>query len=175
MTSMLAIHDATVAGDLGRLRRAFGDAADFPNARDECGQTCLDHAICHGPASLVRALLDLGADPNYLDPGGFPALFAAIDRAAPDRHEVLAMLLAAGASVEQRGSNDYTPLHYAACRDDAVAVEILLRGGADSDARTRIDDYATPLEAAERFGHDIGADALRRLTSDRARPMREES
>lgn len=162
MNTILAIEAAAAAGDLNGLRAAFGAHPDFPNVRDECGQTCLEYAIYHGPVSLVRALLELGADPNFADSGGFPSLFAAIDRRAPDRHDVLALLIAAGADVQQRGVNDYTALHYAACRDDAVAVEMLLRYGADPAAVTRIDHYATPLEEAERFGHAIGAAALRR-------------
>jgi uncharacterized protein len=161
-----SLERALAAGDVDALREGFGDPSEFPNVRDECGQTVLDFAIYRGPVSLVRTLLELGADPNYSDDGGFPSLFAAIDRTAPDRHEVLAMLLAAGANVEQRGVNDYTPLHRAACRDDAGAVELLLRYGADPDARTRIDNYGTPLEEAEHFGHRIGAEALRRFTPE---------
>jgi ankyrin repeat protein len=158
----MRMESAIVAGDVDGLRAAFGDDPAFPNVRDECGQCLLDHAIYRGPPSLVRTLLALGADPNYEDGGGFPSLFAAVDRTAPDRHEVMAMLLAAGAKVDQRGTNDYTALHHAACRDDAIAVELLLRHGADPDARTRIDSYATPLEEAEQFGHRLGAEALRR-------------
>ena len=161
MRDWWAIEEAIASGDVERLREAYG-ADDFPNAPDECGETCLSHAIYRGPLSLVRALLDLGADPHYAADDGFPALFAAIDRAAPDRHEVLALLLAAGVDVERRGINDYTALHYAACRDDPTAVEMLLRHGADPHARTRIDHYETPLEYAERFGHTVGASALRR-------------
>lgn len=172
MSQVRAIEAATVAGDMDALRKAFGDAGDFPNVRDECGETCLEYAIYQGPVSLVRALLELGADPNYGDHDGFPSLFAAIDRPASDRHEVLALLLAAGANVQERGTNDYTPLHYAACRDDAVAVEMLLSHGADPDAATRIDNYGTPLQEAERFGHTIGAAALRRLMAARAAPKR---
>src|SRR4051812_616835 len=157
-----ALAAAIVAGDVPVLRAAFGNDPAFPNVRDECGQTLLDHAIYRGPLSLVRSLIELGADPNYADPGGFPSLFAACDRAAADRHEVMALLLAAGASVQQRGMNDYTALHHAACRNDGSAVELLLAHGADPEARTRIDDYATPLEEAERFGHRAGADAVRR-------------
>jgi ankyrin repeat protein len=162
----LRIEAAVVSGDVDALRDMFGGDPAFPNVRDECGQTVLDHAIYRGPPALVRALLDLGADPNYADAGGFPSLFAAVDRATDDRYEVLALLLAAGASVAQRGTNDYTPLHYAACRDDARAVELLLRHGADRSARTRIDHYATPLEEAEQFGHRLGAEALRRFSPD---------
>jgi ankyrin repeat protein len=161
MSDPLAVHKATVAGDLAALRRAYGNSPEFPNVRDECGEWCLDCAIYHGPIALVRALLDLGADPNY-DQNGFPSLFAALDRAAPDEHEVLALLLEGGASVQQRGVNDYTALHQAACRNNAVAVDLLLAHGADPGARTRIDYYGTPLEEAERFGQVAGAAALRR-------------
>lgn len=162
MNQLLAIEQATVAGDVSALRAAFGNPSDFPNVQDELGQSCLGHAICRGPVALVRVLLDLGADPDYPDAEGFPSLFAAIDRSAPDRHEVLELLLTAGANVQQRGVSDCTALHYAACRNDAAAVEILLRYGADPDARTRIDQYATPLEEAELLGFAIGAAALRR-------------
>jgi ankyrin repeat protein len=170
MNQLRAINAAIVAGDLDGLRSAYGDPDDFPNTRDECGRSCLDHAIYDGPIALIRALLDLGADPNYRDSGGDTALFAAIERAAPDYHEVLALLLATGANVQLRGINDYTALHLAACRDDAVSVELLLRHGADPDARTRIDDYATPLEEAELRGYAVGAAALRKWTAVRRPP-----
>ena len=164
----LALNSAIESGDLRALREAFGDDPEFPNVRDECGQTILDHAIYRGPLALVRSLIALGADTNYDDDGGFPSLFAACDRIAPDRHEVMALLLAAGANVQQRGVNDYTALHRAACRNDDGAVKLLLEHGADPEARTRIDEYATPLEEAERLGHKVGAEALRRYTLGRA-------
>jgi len=163
-SNLVALERAIVSGDVRALRAAFGDDPAFPNVRDECGQPPLDHAIYRGPLSLVRTLIELGADPNYADNGGFPSLFAACDRAASDRIDVMALLLSAGASVEQRGTNDYTALHHAACRDDAEAVALLLAHGADPAARTRIDSYNTPLEEAEQFGHRAGADALRRHT-----------
>jgi ankyrin repeat protein len=161
MSDPLAIHKATVAGDLDALRRAYGGSTDFPNVRNESGTWCLEYAIYHGPIALVRTLLDIGADPNY-DERSFPSLFAVLDRAAPDKHEVLALLLEAGANVQQRGTNDYTALHQAACRHNAAVVELLLAHGADPEARTRVDDYGTPVEEAERWGHVAGAAALRR-------------
>jgi ankyrin repeat protein len=162
-----AIDDAIRRGDLAALRRASGERPDFPNVRDSGGTSYLVLAIYHGPVSLVRALLAAGADPNAAADDGFPSLFAAIDRGPPDRHMVLAALLSAGADVQQRGLNDYTPLHHAACRDDAEAVALLLAHGADPEARTRIDDCATPLDEAERFGHSTGAAALRRARANR--------
>jgi hypothetical protein len=154
-----ALHSAFVSGDLEAIRAALGNPPEFPNTSlpSPCGfgpaEPCLGYALHHAPLSLVQALLQLGADPNYPADNGFPSLFAAISSNHKDKHEQLRLLLEHGVDVEQRGINDYTALHYAACNDDPVAVEILLEYGADPDAHTGIDDHATPLEEAERFGH----------------------
>jgi ankyrin repeat protein len=74
---------------------------------------------------------------------------------------VLAALLAAGADVHRRGLNDWTPLHFAAAADDPVAVTMLLDAGADPWARTRIDDFETPLDVA-RHGSPAAFAVLRR-------------
>jgi ankyrin repeat protein len=81
----------------------------------------------------------------------------------------LSLLLSFGANIQQRGVNDDTPLHYAACQDDPSSIELLLKQGADPDARTRIDHYATPLEEAEQFGHLVGAETLRRFLANKKR------
>ncbi len=160
----LRVHAAYLAGDLAGLRDALGHPDDFPHTLDACGGSCLIHALYHSPLSLVAALLDLGADPNEAVSDGFPPLFAAIDSNHPDRAERVALLLSRGADPQQRGINDYTALHHAACRDEAGAVRALLAAGADPSARTRIDHCATPLEEADAFGHAVGAAALRGLS-----------
>lgn len=162
-SALIAIHRAFVAGDLAALKAALGDPPEFPN----CGLggfsgPCLGYAVYHSPIDLVRALLDLGADPNAPDPAGFPSLIAALSADREDRLGVVELLLAHGADVGQRGINDWTPLHWAAAGDDVPAVELLLAHGADPAARTRIDNRATPLEEAETLGKARAAEALRR-------------
>ena len=66
--------------------------------------------------------------------------------------EIIRLLLSFGADPNQRGLNDYTPLHTAAGERNLRAVEILLEGGADPRLRTRIDDCETPREIAEKAG-----------------------
>ena len=56
------------------------------------------------------------------------------------------------ADPNQRGINDYTSLHMAVSEHHLPAIEVLLEAGADPRLRTRIDDYETPLEMAERAG-----------------------
>lgn len=158
---VLDIEAAYLRGDLDALRAALGHPADFPNTRDDCGGSCLVNALYRAPISLVAQLLDLGADANEVVEDGFPPLFAALGTTHADAAERVALLLSHGANPQQRGVNDYTALHQAACLDNAEAVRLLLAAGADPQARTRIDHYATALEEAEHFDHHAGAAALR--------------
>lgn len=157
------LHSAFQQGDLLQIQAELGNPEDFPNTQwGDCGDLCLDYAIYHAPITLVRELLELGADPNYVSPDGFPSLFAALTAKQSDRALRLLLLLDFGADIQQRGANDYTPLHLAATNDDADSVFILLSRGADPLVKTRIDHYGTPFEEARRSGHAIGLDALRR-------------
>ena len=168
MADALAIHEAYRRGDLAALRRLLGDPPDFPNCRGPAGvgEIVLEYAIYHSPLAFVRTLLELGADPSYQDPAGFPALIAALSTDRTDRYELIELLLGAGADIEARGINDWTPLHYAAATGDPEAIELLLARGADPSARTRIDDCATPLEEAEILGRTEAARRLRQLAPD---------
>ena len=66
------------------------------------------------------------------------------------------MLLKHGALTQIRGIKDWTPLHMAAAINDVQAAKLLLKYEADPTARTRIDDYATPLEEARALGsHEV--------------------
>src|SRR5260370_749960 len=122
---------------------------------------CLEYAIYHSPLSFVRLLLERGADPNYADHAGFPSLIAALTclRSVPgsparaDAHEILELLLGAGADPNQRGQNDYTPLHWAAGDGDERVVRLLLAPRADVPARTRSAERATPRRVAQRPRH----------------------
>jgi ankyrin repeat protein len=163
MSNALAIHDAYKKGDLEALKAALGDPPDFPNCHGPMGvgEIVLEHAIYHSPLRFVRALLELGADPNYGDHAGFPSLIAALSSVRKDRDAVIELLLDFGADIQQRGVNGYTPLHYAAATNDLKGIELLLARGADPDARTDVDDFATPLEEAEILGLTEVVEALR--------------
>jgi ankyrin repeat protein len=157
------IDAAFKAGDLGALRTAVNDPAMVPNGPMPLSiGPCLEYAIYHSPISFIRTLLEIGADPNPINHDGFPPLIAALScsrpypgsAGRPDVLDVMKLLLAFKSDPNQRGINDYTPLHMASAEGNLAAVELLLGSGADPLLRTRIDEYETAREMAEQAGHD---------------------
>jgi hypothetical protein len=161
------IDEAFHKGDLDALRVAVGDPAVVPNGRLPATLgSCLVYAIYHSPLAFIGRLLEIGAEPNVPVDDGFPPLIAALSctREVPgatrraDVDDIIRLLISFGADPNQRGINDYTPLHMAVSERNQVAVQILLDSGADPEQRTRIDECDTPLEMAEAAGlADIAA------------------
>ena len=173
------IDEAFHNGDLDGLRAAVADPTLVPNGRlsDTIG-SCLVYAIYHSPLRFIRTLLEIGANPNAPVDDGFPPLIAALSctRHVPgaerrtDVDEMIRLLLSFGADPNQRGLNDYTPLHMAVAERNALAVQLLLDGGADPELRTRIDECETPLDMSQRAGlTDIAATLARKGQSLRKR------
>ena len=144
---------AALAGDDPvRLQQIATQSDGFPAGNDPYGRSWTAHAVeCASPAAL-RWVLALGGDARFRDTDGYTALHLALERALPERHALLAMLIEAGAPLDARGSNDYTPLHAAAVSEDLEALRLLLDAGADPTRRTRIDAYAAPVEEALHLG-----------------------
>jgi uncharacterized protein len=171
------IDEAFQKGDLEALRAAVNDAGVVPNGRmPETVGSCLVYAIYHSPLAFIRTLLEIGADPNAPVDDGFPPLIAALScmhkvpGAIPrlDVDEVIRLLLSFGTDPNQRGINDYTPLHMAVAQRNALAVQILLDGGSDPELRTRIDECVTPLEMAQ----TAGLEEIVAVLARKGRPLR---
>ena len=165
----MKIDAAFHAGDLEALRAALEDLENFPNGLMPAGiGPCLEYAVYHSPLAFIETLLELGADPNPADHIGFPPLIAALScsrsqrgsQARPDVIEIMKLLLRFGADPNQRGINDYTPLHMAVGEQNLPAVRLLLESGADPEARTRIDDFETARDMAVAAGSSEIAEVL---------------
>jgi ankyrin repeat protein len=162
MAAYMALEAAMRIGDLDGARSALGDDPAFPNVNDPYTDTPLLALALHwAPPGTVAELLRLGADPNFVALDGFPSLVLVLLHGRDDRYQLLELLLDAGAALDRRGLNDWTPLHAAASRDDAEAIAMLLAAGADPSLRTSIDEQMTALEEAESYGNLRAAAALR--------------
>jgi ankyrin repeat protein len=141
------------SGDVGQLEALAREIEGFPGGDDPyLGRRWITSAIGVGCKAAVQWVLAKGVDLDFTDDEGYSPVHSAIDRDLPDRYEVLELLLGAGAPVNRKGFNDWTPAHMAAARDDVEALRLLVRHGADLSIRTAIDDYATPVEEARSLG-----------------------
>lgn len=163
------LNQAFREGDLAALRAAVDDPELFPNGPMPLAiGPCLAYAVYHSPLPFIRTLLELGADPNPVEHAGFPPLIAALSCSRPqpgargrqDVAEILELLLSFGSDPNQRGINDYTPLHMAVAEHNDRAVAVLLSAGADPTLRTRIDECQTAAEMARAAGLDALAAVL---------------
>ncbi len=93
-----------------------------------------------------------GVELDFLELDGYTPVHSVLERSRDDRLELLDLLLRAGAPVNRKGVNDWTPAHKAAASDDVAALRVLVEHGADLSIRTAIDDCATPLEEARILG-----------------------
>ena len=136
-------------GNIALLEEASTILEDFPTGKDDYHhEQWITHAVAWGALSTIRWMLSKNVPLDVREEDGRTLLHCAIDRAQADRSEVLELLLQHGAPMDLHGLNDWTPAHLAAARNDVPALELLVRYGADLTLRTRIDDYATPLEEA---------------------------
>lgn len=140
--------------------------AGFPDGVDEfLGRRWITNAIDCGSVASVRWMLTRNVELRFQDTGGYTVLHSVLDQNGPERHELLELLLDAGADVNAKGINDWTPAHMAAVREDLEALRILVRHGADLSVRTDIDGYATPLEEARRLRKSRAVDFLESIGS----------
>jgi ankyrin repeat protein len=120
-------------------------------------------AAALGDLQEVSRLLAAGESPNAIDEHNlWTALHAAAGRR---RHEIVSLLLSAGADPHLMAGDDVSPLFNAAGPGDEESVRLLLQSGADPrsrDSRTG----GEPLHAAAEWGNaptarlliDAGAD-----------------
>jgi ankyrin repeat protein len=149
------------AADLDALAREFDG---FPDGLDPyLGSRWILLAIAVGSIESVRWMVGRGVALDFLGPDGYTPVHSALERARDDRLELLDLLLRAGAPVNTKGVNDWTPAHKAAAADDVAALRMLVAHGADLSIRTAIDDFATPLEEARILGKLAAVEYLESL------------
>ncbi len=136
----------------------------FPEGKDGwLERHWVTSAVDVGSTASVAWMVKQRVPLQFRDDEGFTVLHSCLHREEEDRHELLALLVAGGADVNLKGTNDWTPLHMAGARGDLEAIRILMDAGADPSIRTVIDNYATPAEEADHLGQHGAARLIRSL------------
>ncbi|HUQ39136.1 MAG TPA: ankyrin repeat domain-containing protein [Acidimicrobiales bacterium] len=160
---------ATVTPDMDQFEAAAIGNADRlaelldrdPAAKDRFapdGFTALQLAAFFGRVDATQVLLDHGADPSPVARNDMKV--QALHSATAGRHhEVVELLLAAGADVNARQQGGWTPLMQAAHHGDMELVDMMLAYGADPTAT--VDDGRDAAALAAEGGHDAVAEILR--------------
>ena len=146
----LLASEKQLSGDVTGLATILSDAQPVVNQLDKQGNTALHYAVMNRKTSLVRLLLDVGADVNVKSKKwwGTTALHQAVYK--KDEHMV-SVLLEAGADVHAIDQDGSTPLHYAAAEGGVGNIQILIDRGADANAAEN--DGNTPLNRAISNNH----------------------
>jgi ankyrin repeat protein len=147
--------DALRAGRRTEFERTLRASPSAAKSKGTGGSTPLMFAALYGDTSVMRSLLDSGADPNARNDAGATALMWAIDDAEKTR-----ILLSRGADPNVRSDDGATPLLLAATRPGSLeVVKALLDSGAKPTGQ--------PV-----FGRAAGAgdEAVMRLLLDRGAP-----
>ena len=125
---VLDVFDAAAAGETERLRALIELDASLANAVSRDGYTPLGLAAFFKRRDAVRYLLEKGADPTPGSrQGGFTPLHSAVatDAGASD-HEIVRMLLDAGADPNATNQSGETPVHTVAFTGDRASLALLL-------------------------------------------------
>ncbi len=156
-SNLSKILSAIKRGDLRLLDLKKQNEHEFPKGvcPEYLDRRWAEIIISEGDVKSVEWLIfKLGRDEvsNYSARKGtadLPLVHAALSRDDAHKYDVLVIVLNAGGDPNARGLNDYTPGHQAVIDNDCDALEILSKFGADFELKTRIDEYATPLEEAK--------------------------
>ncbi|CAL4115887.1 unnamed protein product [Meganyctiphanes norvegica] len=162
------LYDAAERGDLELVNKALASGTDVnwkSTGSSYTGSTALHNAVRNHHPSVLRALLDAGANKDAQnDAGSTP-----ISLASFYGHTDLArQLIAEGAAINIPDSVDvagWYPLHYAVFGDKVAMTELLLRNGADINI-PNLNDGDTPLHFVADNNHAAVAGLLLRYGAD---------
>ncbi|RNJ59936.1 hypothetical protein D7B24_000653 [Verticillium nonalfalfae] len=155
---VLPIHLAAAQGWLATVEWLIEIGADI-FSRDNQGRTPLHTAAASmgiDSTAVVRFLVDKGLEVEDADEGGMTPLhhvlysYDVLHKDAFDPEVSLAnarYLLQRGANVNAKDLEGTTPLHLAAWRGNSAVVKLLLKSGADVEARNRAD--VKPIDHAK--------------------------
>jgi uncharacterized protein len=146
---------AAANGDAALVQRLVTAGGSARAARWN-GETAVMIAAGAGSLDAVRELVRHGADVNAAEPRSRQT--ALMWAAAEGHSDVVSGLVEMGANVNAASGNGFTPLVFAAIKDDVASIRTLLKAGANPDAAVL--SGAKPIIVAMQYGHTAAALAL---------------
>ena len=145
-----ALHWAAHYGD-AELARALIAAGAKVTAANDYGATPMSEAAIVGNVAVLEALLDAGVDADAPTPEGQTPLMVV---ARTSNLAAAKLLLERGAEVDAREQwKDQTALMWASAQKQPEMVALLLKHGADENARSKIHDWPRQVTAEPRVKH----------------------
>ncbi|MGI9301346.1 MAG: ankyrin repeat domain-containing protein [Gammaproteobacteria bacterium] len=116
--------------------------------KDEFGTNILIEIVALSDISVIKRLVEMGADVNLLDDEGATAMHMLVNNKASGNLAKIKLLIDSGFDLEIAGYNGWKPLHEAVFRNRYDVVELLLNNCADINSRTALDNEKTSLMIA---------------------------
>lgn len=107
--------------------------SDTINYQDDEGKTALIYAVLIGSSSIVKLLLDNGADADRHDNTGKTALMYAAENNYAD---IVEMLIKSGVYKDAQDNKGFTALMCAACKGHKESIKLLIDAGADTEEKS---------------------------------------
>ncbi len=153
----LDIFEAASIGDTETISQLLDKAPTLLNSFSPDGFTVLGLASFFGHLSLVKLLLNKGANPNIASNNQFKV--APIHSAcATSNLNIAELLIKHGADINAKQMKGVTPLHSTAHNGQTKLSKLLIDNGADINAK--MDDGQTPLFMANEKGFQETADLI---------------